>query len=482
MASKKVLEQLEAWRKELVNLNRTNRLLYFRHSKTSTVGLSGRRPDELLAALETPSKPGWGFETAGDGVARPRARDHVVSDKADAKAQETALRALERKANQEYLDKGLWVLYVALGMLVWKDPQDPKEALSPLVLVPVTLQRDTPREPYRLKRAEEDLVVNPALEVKLRTDFGIELPGLDVAEADSLEAYFSAVESTVDLVQGRVERTAVLAPFSFHKEVMFRDLLDNAEQIAEHPVVNALADPKSEASAGLVFDPVPDERLDAEAPPEEMASVLPADSSQRRCIVAARTGQSFVMDGPPGTGKSQTITNIIAELLKDGRTVLFVSEKAAALEVVRSRLEHAGLGEFVLELHSHKATRKEVAQELGRSLSQRVVPGPELPATDRRAALRQREQLSAYAEAMNEPRPQTGRSLHDVLGRLAQLGGQAAATRPRSFAVDLTVDSLADVLELAGALGRAWGPVDRGDDFLWRGATGERPRATLLLR
>jgi hypothetical protein len=478
VSSKKVLDQLDAWRKELVNLNRTNRLLYFRHTKTSTLELAGRSPDDLLQGLESASRPGWGFQVSTEpGSLRSQ---HVLSDKADVKAQDNALKALERRATQEYLDKGLWILYVAFGMLVWKDPQDIREATSPLVLVPVTLGRDSPRDPYRLKRAEEDLVVNPALEVKLRQDFGYELPGLDVVENGTLAGYFADVKAALPGLEARVEPRAVLAPFSFHKEVMFRDLLENAEQIAEHPVVNALADPKSSAGERLAFDPIPDERLDVEAPAEEMASVLPADASQRRCIAAAKAGRSFVMDGPPGTGKSQTITNIIAEVLRDGRTVLFVSEKAAALEVVRSRLAAAGLGEYVLELHSHKATRKEVAQELGRSLQHRTVPGVELPPADRRAAQRHREELNAYAAAMNEARPGAGRSLHATLGRIEQLADTVALTPPRSFAATMTEDDLRAALEQAGFLSRAWGPVDRGDDFLWRDALPQRPRLRLI--
>jgi len=477
VASKRVFEQLEAWRKELVNLNRTNRLLYFRHSKTSTLNLDGRTPDELLSRLDNPANQGWGFQTT---ASETLADDHVRTNRDDPRLQEAALRTLERKAIQEFLDKGLWVLYVALGMLVWKDPQDDREALSPIVLVPVTLSRQNPREPYRLRRVDEDLVVNPALEVKLRNDFDVELPGLDVAEAGTLDAFFREVEAAAEVLNAHIERTMVLAPFSFHKEVMFRDLLNSADQIAEHPIVNALADPQSGAGDSLAFEPMSEERLDTEAPPEDMASVLPADSSQRRCIVAARDGHSFVMDGPPGTGKSQTITNIIAELLKEGRTVLFVSEKAAALEVVRGRLKHAGLGDFVLELHSHQATRKEVAQELGRALTQRVIPGPELPATDRRAAIRDRQRLSDYSLAMNEPRGETGRSLHHTLGRLAQLDQAPSITRPHALARELTTDDLADVLNVASALGRAWGPVERGDDFLWTGSNGSRPRSTLF--
>jgi MoxR-like ATPase len=124
----------------------------------------------------------------------------------------------------------------------------------------------------------------------------------------------------------------------------------------------------------FTFDPPPEPDLDERHPPEAMISILDCDASQRQCLVAAALGHSFVMEGPPGTGKSQTIANMIADALGRGRTVLFVSEKAAALEVVYRRLHDAGLSEYVLELHSHKATRKQVAQTLGRSLITRLTP------------------------------------------------------------------------------------------------------------
>src|SRR5690606_6577443 len=113
-------------------------------------------------------------------------------------------------------------------------------------------------------------------------------------------------------------------------------------------------------------------------PPEKLATILDADASQRRCMVAARQGHSFVMDGPPGTGKSQTIANIIAQAIRDGKTVLFVSEKIAALEVVKARLDDKGLGDYLLELHSHKATRKEVARALYESLRKHPQPLPRM--------------------------------------------------------------------------------------------------------
>ena len=140
--------------------------------------------------------------------------------------------------------------------------------------------------------------------------------------------------------------------------------------------------------------------------------ILDADSSQRASIAAALDGRSFVMDGPPGTGKSQTIANMIGVMLHAGKTVLFVSEKAAALDVVRDRLDEAGLRAYLLELHSHKATRKQVAVALGTALDTVPVPPAPMSPMDVDTARKRREQLNAYAEAMNRKRGPLGYSLH----------------------------------------------------------------------
>ena len=126
---------------------------------------------------------------------------------------------------------------------------------------------------------------------------------------------------------------------------MYRDLLDHEDLAAAHPAVGALAaGGPAGAGRGLVFDEIPEHEIDSRAAPETTPVVLDADASQRAAIAAALDGRSFVLDGPPGTGKSQTIANIIGAALHAGKTVLFVSEKAAALDVVRDRLASAGLG------------------------------------------------------------------------------------------------------------------------------------------
>ena len=119
--------------------------------------------------------------------------------------------------------------------------------------------------------------------------------------------------------------------------------------------------------------------------------ILDADSAQRACIAAALAGRSFTIDGPPGTGKSQTIANMVGALLFVGKTVLVVSHKAAALDVVADRLADAGLGGYLLELHSHKATRKEVAASLAAAVD--TAPAVPAAAPDTGMAPEQREQL-----------------------------------------------------------------------------------------
>jgi REase_MTES_1575/Protein of unknown function (DUF4011)/AAA domain len=484
-ARQRVLDQIEIWRKELVNLARSNRLLYFRHTKCSTLEIV-REPDQMQEVVAevlaggswrfyVPPEPHGASEDAVAGMSAALvagevldvpAADELLTTKSDARSLRNALRVLERRATQEFMDKGIWILYLAAGVLRWRDPDDEEEAQSPLVLVPVELRRENPEEPYELRRVEEDVVINPALSLRL-ADFGIELPTIEQDDFD-LDATLDGIEDLVSSQDGwQVERRLLISPFSFHKEVMYRDLLHNAELIAEDKVVQALALGAEEGSE-LDFDPIAEERLDEEQPPEAVMTILDADATQRQCISSSAAGRSFVMDGPPGTGKSQTIANLIAELLAQGKTVLFVSEKAAALEVVQKRLRQAGLADYTLELHSHKATRKEVAQQLGASLSYHPASPASMPETAISKLRQRRQQLSRRAQAVNEIRQPLGRTLHQVIGRIAELQSLPQAPPPSEIGADLSAPELARIIAGAEELARAWGPVTRGDEFLWR--------------
>ena len=220
-------------------------------------------------------------------------------------------------------------------------------------------------------------------------------------------------------------------------------------------------------------------RIDETRPPEDNPTVLDADASQRRVIAAVKAGNSVVVSGPPGTGKSQTITNMIAALLYEGRSVLFVSEKAAALEVVYNRLQDVGLGEYVLELHSHKATRAGVSKALSDALSRYPHVRGGLSAKDRRAAKKARQNLNLYAAAMNEIRQPLGQSVITVMGEVSLLHDLPTPEPAQHLAATLTPDMLADIESAAQSIARAWRPAQQRTTFLWFGVaeTGTlRPR------
>lgn len=394
--------------------------------------------------------------------------DELVSSVDSARELSNRLRSMERRASSEWIDKGVRVLYLGVCALEWSDAEDQTQH-APLLLVPVRLYRPSPREPFRLTSTDDDWVMNPALAVKLNLDFGIELPEVD--DESSVASVMTSVRSAISSQPTwAVTHRLVLSTFSFQKNAMYQDLKENEAQILDHHLVRAIG--LGDRSAGdLEFEPVDESRLDEIAPPEDLVSILDADATQRACIVAARDGHSFVMDGPPGTGKSQTIANIIAELIHAGQSVLFVSEKAAALDVVHERLKSAGLHHFVLELHSSKATRKEVAKALGEALETRPHAPETLSTTELAELVATRQNLNEYAIALNEIRQPLKKSLEWAIGRRSQLEQNPRGPVLDQVSASLGDETLAKMLVAAKQLSRNWGPVTRGDDFLWKELT-----------
>ncbi|MFD6260455.1 DUF3320 domain-containing protein [Micromonospora chalcea] len=481
---------IRQWRDSLINLSGTNRLLNFRLSRTGAVRVLDPAATDVLAGLNAgrhfrfrpaeeendepeavPTEPHRALPAADFGRPGRAARVDVLNTNKPASDLSSALRNLMRRSNQEFLDRGLWILYLAFGSLTWTDG-DKARYTSPLLLVPVRLVPTGPRQLPFLQRADEDPVVNPALTLKL-SQLMVTLPSVDELEDVAYADFLSDVRAAVTGHAGwRVNDEVTLSYFSFAKEAMYRDLLDNEASVAGHPVIQGLATGgRGSGDGGFLFDELTEDRIDEDMPAEQIPLVLDADSSQRASVAAALAGRSFVMDGPPGTGKSQTIANMIGALLHAGKRVLFVSEKAAALEVVRNRLHDVGLSAYLLELHSHKATRKEVAAALGQALETVPVAPNGMNDIDLDNARRRREELNEYAEAMNVPRAPLNYSLHDVLGMIANMHHVPAAPMSGIAPVDLTVEMFGTVRATAAALARAWRPASQGHSFAWRGVT-----------
>ncbi|MCX2185178.1 DUF3320 domain-containing protein [Streptomyces sp. SKN60] len=484
---------LEEWRKSLLDMGGRNRLLNFRHTRTATLEVVSPGIDPLLADL----RQGWSFAPiaeddgdltdAGGSITLRKATDVVpsrqgaglVTQKTNQAGLNSALYQLRSKSGQMFNDYGLWVLWLGIGMVNWCEEGAHESSAAPLVLVPVEIRREEGSKRYRLQLADnQERMHNPALAVKME-HLGVDWrPVGDIDVTDAPAVLSAARKVTAGLDGWSVDERVVLGLFASHRESMYQDLLQNEARILAHPLVRAVAlGPDAGLPDDVIgFEPPELDRIDEIQLPETSPMVLDADASQRQCIAAVLDQRSFVMSGPPGTGKSQTITNMIAALMHAGRSVLFVSEKAAALDVVRNRLRSVGLGDFVLALHSGDTSKKAVATELARVLTTEArVTGAAQHELDQARQLR--TDLSAHAAAMNGHREPLQRTLHQVLGRLIQLERAGVPQLPTSAQNDATVrtlsaGSLREAVDAAQAISRAWRPAAQGSAFVWRGLVG----------
>lgn len=419
--------RLAKWKSRLLDLTLRNRLLNFKPSKTTLRVIcpnlaaledtlaEGRdfriRPmPVLMNGPDTRDAATFAARTGGtplDALATDAlGRHEIIVDQAE-DALDARLLEIFRAASTGLEEGGANTLYLAFGFLQWKEDASAETSLlAPILLVPVTLTRQSVRSGFRLARHDDEALVNPTLLQKLAQDFSLKLPGLDVLPQDDKGIDVERILQTFRLHVGElrgweVKDTVELGIFSFTKYLMWKDLQDRQQQLLQNSVVAHLVNNPGQAfaSEGIGFEA---RTLDTSFRPHDLFTPMLSDSSQLRAICAASDGKNLVLEGPPGTGKSQTITNLIAHLLATGRTVLFVSEKMAALEVVHRRLSSIGLGAFCLELHSSKARKADVLKQLGNALDaagERSVREWEREA-DRLWALRQ--DLNGVANALHK--------------------------------------------------------------------------------
>jgi very-short-patch-repair endonuclease len=428
----------ERWAAALTDLGGRNTLLYYKDRRAGTLDLAAADPEMLDKLL----------------AARPVKLTRLFRD-ADIRADAIRrVQAIYRKARELAEERGLTASYLAMGMATWGELF--LKPAAPVLLRPLTIM------PTRARHDDFDLVldeaaeINPVLLHKLSTVYEVDTreiadgpPGPDMLRL--LEKLATAAEVPgFEIVPRRV-----IGTFTYAKLPMVRDLQNATDLLNDSDVVAAIAgDPQ--AQAAIATDAGPGPLLDS-IPPADDYCVMDADSSQRTAISAVVSGQSLVIHGPPGTGKSQTIANLIASMVARGRKVLFVAEKRAAIDAVLTRLKTAGLAGLVLDIHDGTRDRQRIAADLGATLDlAQQTPPPEVDGLHRRLVDRQ-QRLTQHVTALHEAHPPWGLTPFQVQSALLGISGQAhtpvrlpAVERITRDTAELLRDELREYAHLGG--------------------------------
>lgn len=338
---------------------------------------------------------------------------------------ESSLIDLYRKSKSDLDEGGANTLFLAVGFLKWKkSAEDPKSYSAPLILLPIQLDRKSALSGVTMRLLEEEPRFNLTLLELLHNDFALTINGLDGElptdeSGIDVDGIWNMVRRAVrDMPGFEVTRDVVIGTFSFAKYLMWKDLIDRAPQLMQSPLVKYLIERGQEnAVLEKSGEIVEVDKLDDAVDTRDLFLPLPADSSQIAAVVASAKGRDFVLDGPPGTGKSQTIANMIAHNLALGRRVLFVAEKKAALDVVYRRLEAQGLGEFCLELHSSKTSKMDFLKQLERAWDARDMLTTSEWEEEAGKVQRLRDKLNEVVRLLHLRWP-NGLTLHQAMGRV----------------------------------------------------------------
>jgi very-short-patch-repair endonuclease len=437
--------RLERWKSRLLDLTLRNRLLNFKETKKSLPILC---PD--LAALEDALAEGERFSilplplelqegqpraaaihrwrTGKDlniELLREELKAHRLRTHHDEAEMKRRLLEIYREARTSLEENGANTLYLALGFLKWREtPGADRTYFAPLLLLPLEIARRSIQEGFSITRGDDDPLVNTTLLELLARSFDIKVPGLDPLPQDEKGLDVPAIlhrfrEAVLHIDGWEVVEVACIGHFSFTKFLMWRDLEVRADDLQQNQIVSHLINTPTEPFPYEGEFPNP-ERLDETHSPLETFCPLSSDSSQLAAVYAAAEEKSFVLHGPPGTGKSQTITNLIAHALAMGKSVLFVSEKAAALNVVHERLKKCGLGPFCLALHSNKSHKVQVIRQLYETMECFAARTEDEWRREAARLAELRRELNDYAGALHRVR-ETGESAFQGMSRLIGL-------------------------------------------------------------
>lgn len=476
----KIRAQLKKWQERLLDLSKSNPLLALNRSRVSRLRFIRPELGELFnsvvvaeseirlpMALRRPQRPLLDGSEAGQGEGY-EIEPGDVDFEATPIELARKLRRIHDNARTSVEERGVTTLHLTFGTLNWRDDWL-GESTSPLWMVPAQLVNKGPNAPLRLALADEEMQLNPALELYLRERHKVALPELPEDPTDEpLTRYLEAIQRLAKDQRWSVTPDVWLSTFSFESLVIYQDLKAMVDVATSHPVVAALAratvigDGSDEIGASLD---------DLQSPETVPIPILPADGSQLEALTYGALGAHLVIHGPPGTGKSQTISNLIADALGRNKKVLFVSSKMAALNVVHQRLAEKGLTRFCLEAHSTKAGKAKIVDELRRTLEADDLSDGGRFEENLASLVRVRADLNRYVQELHRMREPLGETLYQAIGRTARLASTPELRAPLPWADVLTVsrNEFVERYDLLNELGAQAKVFDVRATHPWRG-------------
>ncbi|MFN6200701.1 MAG: DUF4011 domain-containing protein [Aphanizomenon sp.] len=431
ISQQNLAQKIVKWKAGLADLGRRNPLIKFRQDSPRILEILTEQPNVLFTKL-TKEKKSLHFLIIDDeeqDITQLKTIKALAAEKNPLELithqigneQLKRLNKLRLEARKSFEERGVNSLFLALGTLTWYDKDKPEDALlSPLILVPVTLIKEPKRDVYKISVLEEDIALNPTLAQKLKQTFGIELPEIDAIQGISYNELINQIRQLlVEQKTWQIKENVFLSLFSYAKAAMVRDIIENESLIFDHPILQAISGDLTNYQSNYT-EPLPASALDSQVKPERIFQILDADSSQQVVIEAAKAGSSFVVQGPPGTGKSQTIVNMIAELIGDGKSVLLVAEKETALSVVYKRMAECGLDHVCLNLHHSGTTDK---RELVNNLSKTIEYVKQIYSTENNhlffeRLVSNRQSLILYLTSLHTKEKPLEKSPFEIFGEL----------------------------------------------------------------
>ena len=453
----KIISNLEEWKKKLLDLSKRNNIIFFKYNKKYHIKINNEIEDVFQKLLQSNKKVNIGELNL----------EYDMKSEEERMELNKILYKLRIKSNSVLKEKGINILYLCFGMLKWRESDDSNiDIYSPLILAPISIIKKSKDTSYCIESIDKEYDLNKTLMFKMKNDFGLEFQNYKFDESFQIENYLKFVKEKIkNLKKWDVISEIYLGTFSFSKISLYNDLGKYREHILKHDIVNKIA------SGNKLYNLSEYENIKKtplQKKSKEIFQILDADSSQQQAIEIAKKGYSFVIEGPPGTGKSQTIANIIAEALAQSKKILFVSEKVAALEVVFKRLNLVGLGNYVLELHSNKANKKQVISSLYSQLLSIKRENYRKNTLDFIEFDRNVEEINNYVQALHLKYKPLNKSAFDFYGELSKISNVKDVNFKFDNISDFTLEKVLNLKNVVKELEFKHNELEQYKKSLWK--------------